>query len=422
MNLVLPETILESHQFECVEGYGGDSAPILHGEIFHRFDQIGDMRAEWDAFVEKCEGDIYSSFDWCRIWWKHYGEGRQLDIHVFRSGGQIVGLVPAFRERLRLGPVSVQLIRLLGCDHSTTTCGVVIAAEQIDSVIAAYCEWLLQDPSWNMVQWSPLAGYFPHRERIAAALGRYPLMWSVQDSEGDGPHVIWRLPPSFEEFLGGLSKKERSNIKIGRKRLAEGRLVGNSAGTSEELSRWFPIFIEQHQKQWRAEGKLGHFADWPGAESFHRELAATMSAQNRLWLLRLDVADHPVGFQYNYRFGRRIHWLLGSRDVDLKWDALGSGRTLHAETIEKAIADGYTEIDGLRGMYEYKLRLGGKALGLQSITLIRQGGGSALKVRLARLLARMLDLLYYRIWFSRIAPKLPLPRRGLWKVWIRSRI
>jgi CelD/BcsL family acetyltransferase involved in cellulose biosynthesis len=273
-----------------------------------------------------------------------------------------------------------------------------------------------------MVQWGPLAGYFQHRVEIADALARHGDSWSVRSSGDGGPHIVWELPGTFDEYLAVLSKKERSNIKIGRRKLTDADMIIDSARTPEELQRWFSVFIDQHQKQWKAEGKLGHFADWPGAESFHRELAATMASQDRLWLLRLDVANHPVGFQYNYRFGRRVHWLLGSRDVDPKWDSFSSGRTLHAETIERAIAEGFAGIDGLRGMYEYKLRLGGRASGLQSITLIRRGAWSVLKVRLARLYAHWLDLLYYRIWFSRIAPRLPLPRRGLWRLWIRSRI
>lgn len=423
MNPVLDEPLLESHtRFESSSSTAAGRMNALDHEVHRSFEAMSDMGAEWDAFVERCDGDLYASFDWCRIWWRYYGDGRSLEVHFFRDDGRIVGIIPAFRETLWCGPISIRLLRLLGCDHSTTTCGVVIASEHIEAVIATFSQWLTQDSDWDMVQWSPLAGYFPHRAPMADAFARYGDRWTVRSSGDDGPHIIWELPGTLEEYLAGLTKKERSNIKIGRKKLVDARSIEDSAATPEELQQWFPVFIEQHQKQWRAEGKLGHFADWPGAESFHRELAESMAAKNRLWLLRLDVANQPIGFQYNYRFGKRIHWLLGSRDIDPQWDTFGSGRTLHAETIERAIAGGFTGIDGLRGMYEYKLRLGGKVTGLQSITLVRRGTWIEFKVRFARLYARWLDLLYYRIWFCRMAPRLPLPRRGLWKSWIRSRI
>ncbi len=399
-----------------------DTLPTMHHSVFHSFQELGGIAAAWDAFVENNGGDLYSSFDWCRVWWEHYGDSRELEIHVFEIDKRMVGLIPAFRETLRLGPVSLRLVRLLGCDHSTTTCGVVIAADQIESVIAEFSHSLAADAAWDMVQWGPLAGYFQPFEAIAEAFSRSDNDWIVQSSMCDGPHIIWELPRSNDEYLAGLSKKERSNIKIARKKTADDGSIVDAAETQEELQHWFPVFLTQHQKQWQAEGMLGHFADWPKAESFHQQLAAAMAAKSRLWLLRLDIEKRPIGFQYNYRFGRRIHWLLGSRDIDASWDAYSSGRVLHAETIERAIAEGCTIIDGLRGLYEYKLRLGGKVVQLQSISLIRRRAGSKLRVRAARFLARCLDLLYYRIWFSRIAPRLPIRRRGLWRLWIRSRI
>ncbi len=422
MNPVLEAHGVEEQAWEQRVESAVDSECNLKHEIFRTFDELCAVFLEWDGFVEACGSDLYSTFDWCRIWWKHYGDGRKLEVHIFRAEGKIVGLIPSFGEKLRIGPVSLRLVRLLGCDHSTTTCGVVIDAEYVDSVLALYSKWLADDPAWDMVQWGPLAGYFSLREQIASAFDRNSASWFVESNSDGGPHIVWALPRTFEEYLSALSKKERSNIKIARKKLADAARIDYSATTTEELQRWFPVFMEQHQRQWKAEGKLGHFADWPGAKLFHRELAQTMAEGHRLWLLRLDAANHPIGFQYNIRFGRRVHWLLGSRDIDPKWDAFSSGRTLHAETIERAIADGFTEIDALRGMYDYKLRLGGKVTAVQSITLIRRSRASRMKVRVARMFARWLDLLYYRIWFSRIAPRLPLPRGGLWRLWIRSRI
>jgi hypothetical protein len=44
------------------------------------------------------------------------------------------------------------------------------------------------------------------------------------------------------------------------------------------------------------------------------------------------------------------------------------------------------------------------------------------KTRLLNRWSDLLHLLYYRIWFSRIAPHLPLPRRPLWRIWMRSHL
>ncbi len=45
-----------------------------------------------------------------------------------------------------------------------------------------------------------------------------------------------------------------------------------------------------------------------------------------------------------------------------------------------------------------------------------------LRASLFASLSRLLHLCYYRIWFSRLAPRLPFKRRPLWKLWIRTRL
>lgn len=400
---------------------GIDGVDSLSHSVFRSFEELAELEERWNEFVEQSGGDLYSSYEWCRTWWKYYGNGRELEIHLFQRENRIVALFPTFREILRLGPLSIRLIRLVGCDHSTTTCGVVIAPGEIETVIAAYAKWLSRSQAWDMVHWAPLAGYFPHRQVITQEF-RKNGFWTVYSSGDGGPHIVWDLPATFDAFLAGLSKKERSNIKIARKKNADETSQIDSVTTPHEVERWLPTFFEQHQTQWHAEGKLGHFADWPMAQGFHQELACRLSARGCLQLLRLDVPGHSIGFQYNYVFNRRVHWLLGSRDIDTKWDPFSSGRVLHVETIQQAIARGDHSIDGLRGLYDYKIRLGGKVTQLQSIVLIRRAMVSRVKAHLARYVARLLDLFYYRLWFSRIAPRLPFQRRGLWTLWIRSRI
>ena len=50
-----------------------------------------------------------------------------------------------------------------------------------------------------------------------------------------------------------------------------------------------------------------------------------------------------------------------------------------------------------------------------------RGTISRSRARLAIVLSDILNLVYYRVWFSRIAPRFGIPLRPLWKRWIRSR-
>lgn len=41
--------------------------------VYSSFEDIVGMQEEWDSFVESIRGDIYFTFDWCRIWFSRLG-------------------------------------------------------------------------------------------------------------------------------------------------------------------------------------------------------------------------------------------------------------------------------------------------------------------------------------------------------------
>jgi hypothetical protein len=62
--------------------------------VFDTFDAANISRKEWDDVVIDTGGDIYSSYDWSRIWWRHYGKKRDLRLFVFRQQDRLIGLAP----------------------------------------------------------------------------------------------------------------------------------------------------------------------------------------------------------------------------------------------------------------------------------------------------------------------------------------
>jgi hypothetical protein len=87
---------------------------------------------------------------------------------------------------------------------------------------------------------------------------------------------------------------------------------------------------------------------------------------------------------------------------------------------EASIGEGQTMVDGGRGHYAYKLQIGGSEWPLHTIQLVRRGIGVAARMRLFAACAALLNLVYYKVGFIRLAPRLPLLRHTLWPVWIRS--
>jgi CelD/BcsL family acetyltransferase involved in cellulose biosynthesis len=189
-----------------------------------------------------------------------------------------------------------------------------------------------------------------------------------------------------------------------------------------ELEGEFEAFVSMHERQWQNEGHLGHFGDWPGAKRFHLDMARQQAQLGRLRLLRLTAGNTVLSYRYGMRFGRWMHAFLCAREPDLKWDKYGLGRLVFLMSVERAIQEGADSIEDGQAHYDHKVRLGGQEYPLCSVLVVSNRLGARLRSRLFCAGADLLDLAYYRIWFSRLAPRLPLRRRSLWVSWIHSRI
>ena len=142
----------------------------------------------------------------------------------------------------------------------------------------------------------------------------------------------------------------------------------------------------------------------------------------RLRLVRLRVDGKVVSYQLCFAFGDWYYWRLPARVVGEEWDLLGLGRIGLVQLIEVALGEGIRHIEAGAGRYEYKVRHGAEEHLLRSLLVVSTRSGSRLRSSLFARLARALHLFYYRGWFARVAPRLPLPRRPLWRSWIRSRL
>jgi hypothetical protein len=95
------------------------------------------------------------------------------------------------------------------------------------------------------------------------------------------------------------------------------------------------------------------------------------------------------------------------------------GKMGMAKMIEASISEGCRSIEAGRGSYQYKLQMGAHECPLRTVQYVRRGPGVESRVRFFKSVAFLLDMAYYKVVFSRLAPHFPLLRRQLWPLWIR---
>jgi len=402
---------------------GSPPPSSLSLEVFRSFEEALSIEGEWNSLAAKCGCEIYQSFDWCRVWWKHYGVDRDLRILAFRSmNGSLSGLHPFFVEEIGLGPSRARVAKQVASDYTMGTMRPVVIAEDLIPVMEMTHRYFLHENACDGLRW----GVLDENQPIVTAID------AISISSGEPPLEVFRvshgiesvlqLPDTFQDYLKSLSKNHRTNFKRSWNRLVRELdfsvdLVEGEDFTAQMLEE----FIQLHRSQWEAVGESGHFGDWPRALEFHREMAEVESKRGNLFLVRGRVGEELVSAQYGYRFGDRLTWLLPARKMEESWSKYGLGRVGFVVMVRLAIENGCRKIHLGGAYWQYKSDLGGIEEETLSLVVAPKGRSSR---RVRRLLAlfRIFDAFYYKIWFTRVAPRLPWRRGKLWDTWIRWKL
>jgi CelD/BcsL family acetyltransferase involved in cellulose biosynthesis len=397
----------------------------LQMTCYRSFEQVKPLSAEWDALVRRLDGDIFSSFDWCTTWWKYFGQRRQLEIYVATAGDEMVALLPLFRERIRWGPLSLRVIRIVGCDHLTTTCNITVDPKWLEQVAKTLMLKLDRNGAWDMLHLGELPGYSRHAKVFAEALRCSEYTGRVILGENDYPHMVFDLPQTFDRYLEQLDRKERRNVRRDERQLKQmGPVVYRRPIDKSELAPALSRLIWLHRQYWLQRGRLGHFAEWPKAEQFHRELAELLLDSGRLAFVEVLTNGKLQAAEYAARFGRRLHWITGTRRQEV------TSRIGFCALVRSALSSETAQIDALPGYYDYKRRLGAHVLGVNNIYVSSLRMTSRIRTKIFSGATWIIYQTYYRLWFWHVAPylrrKLPKLRfpglwAGLWPRFIRAR-
>jgi len=390
--------------------------------VFCGFDDLPLQQKEWDHFVESIGGDIYSSYDWCRVWWQYYNDRRTLRIHLFYHEDRLVGIIPLFYERLWLGPIWLKLAKVLCADSAPGLIHPPVEVEYATVIYQLLIQSLLEDGKCDGLCFGPMGENYACFTMLTKAIEHYPQGILLRDFSRS-VYTSFTLPASFEDYVLSLKKRQRGNLRRDLNLINKSFAIEQDVVREEKTAATeFASFVQMHSDQWKSEGKLGHFKDWPKGCEFNAKMVQEQTKYDRLRLIRLRADGQVVSYQLCFEFAGRWHWRLPARLVGQKWHRYGLGRIGLIKQIEMAINEGVREIEAGAGQYPYKVKLGGEIHTLHTLLVIRRSLLCQWRAAVFMRLAFLLDLFYYRLWFCRIAPKLPFKRRPLWNLWIRTRV
>ncbi len=314
------------------------------GRYLVRPESFADLEQEWWELLESCRSDtIFLTPAWQKPWAEGALDGGGYRPIAVRLDGRLVGLAPLRRNGNQISFAADPNL----CDYLD----ILSVQGQEEAVYEAVLGHLIEEP-WMVLDLTGVPASSPTLEALptwARAQG-YQVdveTWDVS------PRA--ELPGTWEEFLSGLRKKDRHELRRKIRRLDKaGELSyilveSDNDGLPAALDRFLHLMRTSREDKARflTEKREGFFVD----------LARSMARRGylRLFLLELDrqIVSAVMAFTYGGDF------LLYNSGYDTDYSSLSVGLILKAHCIDYSIRQGLRSFDFLRGNEAYKYHLGG---------------------------------------------------------------
>jgi len=286
---------------------------------------------------------------WLRVWWQELGPKSEPYLIAVRQGERIIGIAPLMvedRKASLIGSVDV-------CDYLDF---IVVPGMENDFFSVLLDE--LRQKGINQLDLGhlrPDSTVLTHLTAIASNR-RYEVLCHPEDVS-----LELNLPPTWEEYLETLNKKQRHEVKRKLRRLWEAGSVNyRCLEVSHEDKGLMDIFLQLFSLS--HDEKANFMTD--RMESFFRALAKAMAEIGLLRFGILELDAQPTAMIMSFDYNGSIY--LYNSSYDPQYNSLSVGILSKALCIKESIQEGKKRFDFLKGDEIYKYHLGGREIPLYS--------------------------------------------------------
>jgi CelD/BcsL family acetyltransferase involved in cellulose biosynthesis len=321
-------------------------------EISNLKSQIPNLHSAWLSLLSRVpDATTFQSPTWQRAGWIATHPVARLRILTLHRGEELVGVIPLCltdkRNFVSPSPAVSDYLEPLLLPEAAEPC----LRATLAFIAAQWDRTLVEVTFHNVRDSAPLRRILPP---IAESAG-----FACEQVEVEQAPVI-SLPPTWDQYLDQLDAHERKEMRRKLKKAEEkghAELVSTPARESlVRLLTWM-------------ESVGGEKGD--AVKQFVRPLieagGAALLSEGRMELLTLHILGQPIAslLQFPARDGPMLY-NLGYDDAKRDWSP---GVVATAMAIRRAIAQGATTYDLLRGREPFKYRLGGRDRPVYRLTL-----------------------------------------------------
>lgn len=336
----------------------------MHIQLFTDPSGFDALASEWDDLLTRSvSSPLFLTHLWQRTWWEHLGKGDLWLITARDDAECLVSVASLFRSRNDRGQWELSFV---GCTDVSDYLDFIVDQRYVDDVYPALWGYLagLDASEWDMLSLcnipdaSPTSG---HLADLAQSQG-YSVTVDVEDV-----CPVVTLPVTWDDYLAGLNKKQRHEIRRKMRRAEEAAAVrwyvvegGDSLPVAVES------FIELHQK---SAAEKQDFWDEP-TKAFFRAITDQVAGKGWLKLYFIEFDGVRAASLLCFDYQNQI-FVYNSGYDPVQFAHLSPGIALVTYAVQHAIELGRARFDFLRGDEVYKFRFGAVPESVHRLRVVR---------------------------------------------------
>jgi len=314
------------------------------------FDEFLEARTVWDdALRRSLDNHIFLTWEWLSSWWKYFGDKRRFLLMVVRDGEKILAAAPLMSSRYKLFGFKLRKIEFIATPASDYH-SFLLTEKKPEFVKMMFDHITHSGMEWDCIELQEIPSD-SETAKILRSISKKPFKFGER-VQNLCPYVF--LPSKFEDYLKGLSKCFRKNLRrYERKLRKEFKVDFRICNDIEAIDYTVKTFFDLHQKRWQSQKQPGVFSDQRFYD-FHLDVARSFAQRGWLALNLLVLDDEPVAAGYDFKYGQKLFYYLSG--FDPQYSKYNVGHLRHMYLLKHCIEDGLMEYDFMREDEPYKMK------------------------------------------------------------------
>jgi len=340
-------------------------------EVYRDASGFEALAGEWNPLLGQSGTDtIFLTHEWQRAWWRFFAPGRELLLLSLRQGDRLVGIAPFYRQ-----PLDGQtVIQLVGGTEVCDYLDIIALPDYTGPVYQAVFEFFATElTDWDEIDFHCIPAASPYATLREAAMQQ----GLVVERRVEDVCPVVALPPTWDDYLATLNKKQRHEVrrKI-RRATREAHVEWYATSDPARLSEDVETFFDLHRK---SSPDKEDFMSELTMQAFFHEVAQFSLAREWLELSFLLINGEKTASMLCFAYDNQTLVYNSGYDPE-QFAHLSPGIVLLSYHIQDSIARGRTVFDFLRGDEVYKYRFGGQDAEIFQVIVRREQQVSPLQI------------------------------------------